>query len=361
MHQAHKEVHELKRDFAVRGLGKTDDEGERRLVLPLGPSASNFAPTGADLQAKFTVSRKGSRVQKSAEGLSQATTDLERSVQSLLAAGGLTSKNIRATEDDALAALAPEDRVARQAELRHTRELLFRAERKAARVGKIKSKAYRRVHRRAELKAAQEAGAGALSMDQMIELDAIDGGDRALLERERLEIQRARERATLRHASKRGGGGQWANTMGTKSDLDEDSRRALDDRASREALLRQKILGHNDAVSEEEEDSDDDDDEMAGAEDIKAAAFDELASFEAREAQKAESALVPKGLLGMKFMQRAMAARQTEADALEQDLRNDLEQMNNDNTPGAVDEPDSSFHNVSGSIGRFVFRATKVN
>ena len=72
------------------------------------------------------VSRSLSRL------LLQPANELERSVHALLSAGNLSTKSIAAAEQDALAALPQAEAASRLAEVRRTRELLFRAERKVS-------------------------------------------------------------------------------------------------------------------------------------------------------------------------------------------------------------------------------------
>ena len=123
-------------------------------------------------------------------------------------------------------------------------------------------------------------------------MDALDGGDRLAAERERIETARALERATLRHAGKRGGGGAWASTMSGLKGLDDGIAEAQQDRATREANLRRKILAQPEPDDRDSSDGSDEDDDAL---DPRVSAFDELAALERRE-QDAPAAT--KGLLG---------------------------------------------------------------
>lgn len=80
----------------------------------------------------------------------QPTTALESSVDALLKSAGLKDEDILHTEESMLQMnqLSVEEIAQRRGELRKMRELMFRAEVKAKRIGKIKSKAYRRIKRK---------------------------------------------------------------------------------------------------------------------------------------------------------------------------------------------------------------------
>ncbi|KAJ3500661.1 hypothetical protein NLJ89_g9697 [Agrocybe chaxingu] len=78
------------------------------------------------------------------------TTELESAVDSLLKSANLREEDIHETEDSMLKTnnLSVEEVAERRNELRKMRELMFRAEIKARRVSKIKSKTYRRLRRK---------------------------------------------------------------------------------------------------------------------------------------------------------------------------------------------------------------------
>ena len=85
--------------------------------------------------------------------------------------------------------LSAEEVAQRRGELRKMRELMFRAEVHARRVGKIKSRTYRRIKRKEKE-----------SMDEKINEDDNENDEEGTLKRER---ERAIERATLKHTGKR--------------------------------------------------------------------------------------------------------------------------------------------------------------
>ncbi|KAK9385219.1 small-subunit processome [Lipomyces mesembrius] len=154
--------------------------------------------------------------------------------------------------------------LARRNELRRMRELMFREEMKAKRVKKIKSKTYRKVHKR-ERERAQEIAA---------QLEGESGDEDNEDSYERL-VKRARERMELRHKNT----SNWARDVkrmnlhknkGTRDELEEMLRRGED--------LTRKIEG--------------DDDEISG---------DELPSINDDEEETEEAS----GIMAMKFMREA--------------------------------------------------------
>ena len=79
----------------------------------------------------------------------------------------------------------------------------------------------------------------AVQMDP-IELDNIDGGNRVEEEKARLEVERARERASLKHSTK---SGRWSQAVGDIQGLDEERNAAVRDMVKRRDELRKKITG----------------------------------------------------------------------------------------------------------------------
>ncbi|BGP02305.1 U3 small nucleolar RNA-associated protein 14 [Rhodotorula toruloides] len=325
------------------GLGV---EGARheRLVLPLvgGEGDVHRDPNANEWSAKF-----------------QPTNELETSIQSLLTTAQMSQSDLQKQEKAALATLDPADLAARQAELRRQRDLMYRAERKAKRVAKIKSKAYRRIHRKAKERAAN--GGPQMTLEDLAELDAIDGGNRVEEERARLELQRAKERATLKHSGK---GGRWAKKIDGLEGLEEERNAAIRDMVSRREELRKKIAGvdSDDAVdefatgSEDERDSDDEEGEDVDA--IRRQAFDELAALDAKEAAAKANDPKLKGVLNMKFMRDAMARadRQVQQEADELKLRlAEMDEAGRMDEDEEDDQPLAMSEQVQGNLGRMVF------
>ncbi|GMK55726.1 hypothetical protein CspeluHIS016_0207820 [Cutaneotrichosporon spelunceum] len=232
----------------------------------------------------------------------------ESAVEALLAAANLTDKGVAAAEDEALRGqdLSPEEIEARRAELRYQRELMFRAEQKAKRVSKIKSKTFRKLAR----KRAAKAAANGVSLEDLERLDP----EAAEEERERLERERARERATLRHGA-RSRFGRGADGEGTEAEAAE-RRAQRNEMLEMRDKLQRKIHGREsgESASESEESADEEDEDA-----IKARAFDQLAALGKDDAPAAK-----KGLMQMKFMQKAEERRMREvadeADAVRRDL-----------------------------------------
>ncbi|KAK9238804.1 small-subunit processome [Lipomyces kononenkoae] len=158
-----------------------------------------------------------------------------------------------------------EEVVARRNEMRRMRELMFREEMRAKRLKKIKSKTYRKIHKR-ERERAQEIAA-------QLEGEA-DDADADEDDYERL-VKRARERMELRHKNT----SNWARdvkrmnlhkTKGTRDELEAMLQRGED--------LTRKIEGDDDDISDDELPHGNDDEEVS-----------EEAS----------------GIMGMKFMREA--------------------------------------------------------
>ncbi|BGP48517.1 hypothetical protein JCM10450v2_004393 [Rhodotorula kratochvilovae] len=333
----------------MKGQSGLGAEGARheRLTLPLmgGEGDVRRDPNAQEWNAKF-----------------QPTNELEASIQSLLMTAQMSQSDLQQQEKAALATLDPADLAARQAELRRQRDLMYRAERKAKRVAKIKSKAYRRIHR----KARERDGAGPqLSLEDLAELDAIDGGNRAEEERARLEIQRAKERVSLKHSGK---GGRWARKVDGLDGLEEERNAAIRDMVARREELRKKIAGvGSDDERDEFASSDDGDRDSAESGDdedfdaVRRRAFDDLAALDAKEAALKANDPKLKGVLNMKFMKDAMARADRDVQREEDELRQRLAQLDEvDAASGGEDDaaPLAMSEQVQGNLGRMVFGPT---
>ncbi|GAA5851356.1 hypothetical protein JCM3766R1_007011 [Sporobolomyces carnicolor] len=323
----------------MKGESGANVSGARheRLVLPLIDPTHDAkrAPNSNELNAKF-----------------QPTNDLEASIQALLSAGQMQQTDLEREEKAQLATLDPADLAARRAELRRQRDLMYRAERKAKRVAKIKSKAYRRIHRKGKDKDGPQ-----LSLEDLEELDRIDGGDRVAEERARLEVLRAKERATLKHSAK---GGRWSKKVDGLDGLEDERNKSIRDMVERRDQLRKKIAGIEDEDEDEfapsgSEDGEYGSDDDADFDSIRQNAFDELAALDAKEAAAAENDPKLKGVMNMKFMKdaRARASREVEQDADE--LRRKLDQMDKAAEQSEDEEPMALAQQVQGNLGRMVF------
>ncbi|KAK7695122.1 hypothetical protein QCA50_002312 [Cerrena zonata] len=271
------------------------------------------------------------------------TTELESAVDKLLKSAKMREEDIAQTESLKMNHLSVEEVQARRAELAKTRELMFRAEAKAKRIAKIKSKTYRRIKKKQKAKLAEQLGEG--SDDEDMDEDA----------RMKREVERARERATLKHKNT----GKWAKAMRERGELDEDQRRDVNEMLSRGEKLRRRIQGIDSGESGEEEDeSDDDDDGEDTIDKIKARAFEELAAL-----NKDDTAEVPggkKGVFQMKFMQDAMARGELRTKQLADDFINEMGMHNADDdeddefTGGRLEESNGAAVERVG--GRVTFR-----
>ena len=244
----------------------------------------------------------------------------------LLKAAKLREQDIAKTEELKMQDLTPEEAAQRRAELRQMRNLMFRAEIKAKRVAKIKSKTYRKLKRKERDKLAEKLGAAA--GDEPDELD-----DEA---RMKAEVDRARERATLKHKSM----GKWAQGMRrrqTEGELDDDRRRQVMEMHERGEKLRRRIAGAASGSESESEDSNEEGDEDK----IKAKAIDRLR--ELNEVDDADSeGLYGKekkgGVMQMKFMQEGLAREAAQARAQVDSFQEELQNLDQVQVP--ADESD---------------------
>lgn len=241
-----------------------------------------------------------------------------------------------------MAHLSVEEVIARHAELRTMRELAFRADKKAKRIAKIKSKTYRRIRKK-----------------QRERLDGADGdGDGDVEdEEERLkaDVQRARERATLRHKNT----GKWAKGMKGREGLDQDQRQAIGEMLERGEKLRRRIRGENsgDEGNEDSESEEEEQDEEA----IKRGAFEELAALRTEDDANHPN-LKSKSVFNMKFMRDAAARQSREADAQAEELQMEMgfgidrEDDDDDGTDTITGVPPKDTSMMQRTGGRLSFR-----
>ncbi|KKY28891.1 putative small nucleolar ribonucleoprotein complex subunit utp14 [Phaeomoniella chlamydospora] len=250
--------------------------------------------------------------------VSTPITSLESTIHNIMVESGLTDGE-KSTGDQKLAAfeelqeksLPIEEVKARRAELRKARELMFCEEIRAKRINKIKSKAYRRVHRKERDKAAQEeraalAAAGVLDSEE---------------EREKADRRRAEERMGARHRESKWAKGMKATGRGV---WDDDARAAATDMARRDEELRRRIEGKSAKAS----DSGDDFSEADSDDDVSSLASDEADSRSLerglRQLQEDQGASPGFRLNSLKFMQKADAARKAVNDAEIRQMQRDL-------------------------------------
>lgn len=237
-------------------------------------------------------------------------------------------------EEMAMSNLTIEEVAARRAELAHMRELMFRAETKAKRVAKIKSKTYRKIQRK-------EADRNA---DKLAEAGFGEDEEEVRIKKDR---ERAIERATLKHKNT----GKWAKAMLNKADdLDVDQRRELNEQLREGDRLQARIQGRG-SGSEGESDSDDD-----GGQDLATLRGRAFAEIDGMDGQPDEEIKTKSGLFQMKFMTDARARANAQVGKDADDFRREMDHLE------ASDEEDAdeslareSFTKVGGNAGRQVY------
>ncbi|KAI0687976.1 Utp14 protein-domain-containing protein [Cytidiella melzeri] len=331
------------------GTMKRIKEAEH-LSFPL-QSESSGKTSNLELAAKFKMIKVDKRffllcTPPSPPPTRQPTTALESAVDTLLKSAQMREQDLVQTESLKMNHLSVEEVSERRAELAKMRELMFRAEAKAKRVAKIKSKTYRRIRKKGKGKGKQGGDAGDEDVDDEDEGEDGDGEEVRL----RKEVDRARERATLRHKNT----GKWARAMKARGELDVDQRREINEMLDRGERLRKRIQGQ---ASDAESESDDDDDDEVSEGGIRASAFDELHKLDAAE-EHLNADKKGKGVFEMKFMKDAMAREQRRADEMVTDFVRELggheaddNAEDDDRGPEApVQIQASSLHRVGGRL-----------
>ena len=249
---------------------------------------------------------------------SQPFTDLESTIQNILQDSGLAAPNGKTDEEQLQAfeelktnKMPLEEVQARRAELRRARELLFREEIRARRINKIKSKTYRKVHRKERERIARQ------------EKDAITaaGAEDSDGEQERRDRRRAEERMGARHRESK-----WAKGVkeGGRVKWDEDARGGVTEMARRGEELKRRVEGKNvtgdqdgdfsfESESEEDNEAENRDDNS----DDKLERLFENANGVEPDTQGSK-------LASMDFMKRAEAARKARNDSDVETIRREL-------------------------------------
>ncbi|KAL2040922.1 hypothetical protein N7G274_006380 [Stereocaulon virgatum] len=247
---------------------------------------------------------------------SKPFTELEGTIQNLLQESELANPN-GGSEEDKLQAFEElrtnkmplKEVLARRAELRKARELLFREEVRAKRIKKIKSKSYRKVHRKEKERTAQQ------------EKDALTaaGVDDSESEQERKDRCRAEERMGARHRESR-----WIKGVkdSGRAKWDEDARGGMTETARRGEELRRRIEGKQVAADEDGLISSESDGEE-DMDDVEHIARDRLQRLFPK-ADEADADAHGSKLASMDFMKKAEAARRARNDADAESLRRDL-------------------------------------
>ncbi|KAI9885212.1 MAG: hypothetical protein M1823_002984 [Watsoniomyces obsoletus] len=266
-----------------------------------------------------------------------AASELESTIQNILQQSGLAAQNGKTEEDhiqelegEQMKPMSVPEAQARRAQLLMARELLFREEIRAKRLKKIKSKSFRRIHRKQREK-EEEGNRAALAAGGLIDVEQ---------EQELADRRRAEERMGARHRESR-----WAKSVkaGGRQQWDEDARMGIAEMAQREELLKKRIQGkpvqqgdddNSDGSSSDGGDEDDDVDQTKE----KSKLMRNLDHVESKHSDLGNSSSGPSRLSSMKFMQRAEAARKSQNDALVEEIRRDLagEELSSDEEPHTV-------------------------
>ncbi|KAM3535280.1 hypothetical protein MY4038_001521 [Beauveria bassiana] len=280
------------------------------LVFPLPENAADAGVDRTELQPLSTA---------------KPANELESTIMSIMEQSGLSmakpEKPKKVEYDEEGNELSKREIVNRR---RLERELNSRETKRAARVKKIKSKAYHRVHRRERERdelATKEA------MEEAGELDSD-------AEREAQDRRRALERVGQRHKDSK-----WAK-LGNKTKRavwDDDFRTGLTEMARRDEELRRRKEGKrrggadddSESTSSSGSDSDDDDEKLRR----------QLSELEQDDDEPQSK------LMSMKFMQKAEAARKQENDQLIKDIRKELD-------GDEASDDDANDEEAVGEVGR---------
>jgi U3 small nucleolar RNA-associated protein 14 len=238
--------------------------------------------------------------------------ELEENIQRIMEESGLSTSNknedaeeaaIIKSEELATNNLPVEEVMRRRAELRQARELLFREEIKAKRIAKIKSKSYRRVHRRERERQRRD----------MVESDNDD-------DREENDRKRAMARMSTKHrdskfakALKQTNRGVW----------DEGAREAVIEEARRREDLQRRIRG-DDVDEGEGSDLPSDGDDEEGFEGFDEKEDDVILKQLGRLKSNGEDDGEVKGLNSLKFMRAADERRRAQNDEDVERIRKEL-------------------------------------
>ncbi|KAK0617161.1 Utp14 protein-domain-containing protein [Immersiella caudata] len=242
-----------------------------------------------------------------------AGTELEKTILAIMEESGLgpSAKARQIREENAAAEGQEGPTMAEQIEAarlrRKERELHSREAARAKRIKKIKSKAYRRIHRKEALREEQAnhealAAAGELDSDE---------------EREAQDRRRALERVGTRHRESK-----WAK-LGKKAGRavwDDDFRAGLNEMAQRKDELKRRIEGRTQSSGDEDEDMSDDSGDSDGDDGDRRRLLGQLDSAAAYDEDEPQS-----GLMAMKFMRRGEALRKKENDELVDQIRRELD------------------------------------
>lgn len=241
----------------------------------------------------------------------QPQSELESKIQEIMLESGLNVGSAKTEEEQEQQYeqlqeknVPLEEVQARRRDLRMQRELMFREEVRAKRIKKIKSKAYRRVHRKEKDKAAVQererlAAAGVLNSDE---------------EREQNDRRRAEERMGARHRESR-----WAKAAKASGQTtwNNDAKVGVSELARRDEELRRRVEGKNVRASDESASESESEYSESDAEDARW--NEKLQSL-----QEAPKATGKSKLADMAFMKKAEADRKAQNDEEVRQLRRSM-------------------------------------
>ena len=233
------------------------------------------------------------------------TTDLEKEIHAALEEAGETEEALRQAEDDLGAnTMTIEEYRERRSELAKMRALMFYHEQKRHKINKIKSKQYRRIRKR--------------QREKQKELEAEDNPELIRELREKEEIERMQERATLAHKNT----SKWAKRILKRGkNVDADTRKALSAQLKRGDDLRKRMQSTAGSDDDDEED-----------EDLIAAATKTLEEDdEDRESNE-------KGIFKLAFMQKGVERQREKAKEEARQLLLELKAMEEERHDSDSDE-----------------------
>ncbi|KAI8906390.1 small-subunit processome [Gorgonomyces haynaldii] len=204
--------------------------------------------------------------------------DFEKEINQMLIETGMTEEQQKEAEELELNKLSVEEVKQRRQELAKMRSLLFFQEQKQKKIAKIKSKTYRKLLKKKQQKE--------IDIEEMAKVNP----EQAQKMREKLEFERIKERMSLKHKNK----GKWAKSLLGRDRNDEGSQKAIAEQLQKHEQLTRKIKD----LDSEESDAD------IELEPVQSA-FESLDQMEDQE-------ISTKGIMGMKFMQKAQERQKQE-------------------------------------------------
>lgn len=224
--------------------------------------------------------------------------DMELEIQNLIKESGMGEDDVAENEELKSVNISKDQLMERQKELSKMRALCFFKEQKQKKIAKIKSKVYRKLHRKKKIDALD------LDLEELKKIDPLLAEERA----QKLELDRAKERVSLKHKNT----SKWAKQMLNRKDNDPETRMALMNQLEKHQQLKKRITGIDS----------DDSDHLENDENL----INKLDDLE----KELDNVTPPrKGLMGMKFMQRAMDRQKSETKEMIQNVR-DLDDYNED-------------------------------